>query len=78
MMKTPPSRIVAASQPAIARCLPWCRLTSERQIVKLLANRQRLKMPVLSRFRLCAPGPGCGVRVVKEIGENQHAEKARF
>ena len=38
-----------------------CRLASERQIVKLLANRQRLKMPVLSRSRSCAPGPGCGV-----------------
>jgi hypothetical protein len=61
MMKTPPSKIVAASHPVTARCLPLRRQTSERQIVKLLAKRQRLKRPVLSRFRSCAPGPGCGV-----------------
>ena len=58
------------------RCLPRCSADSERQIVKLLANRHRLKMPVLSRFRSCGAGSGLRRGVVIEKREDQHAEEA--
>src|SRR5438034_9932429 len=56
-MKMPPSKMVRASHNFILVCLFMRSATSDRQIVKLLANRQTLKMPVLKTFNFCEPAP---------------------
>src|SRR5579862_4842861 len=66
MMNTPPSAMVAASHASIPPWFFFFSATSERQRVKLLANRQRLKMPVLKRSSAFFEfGPGGGLMLKK-------------
>src|SRR5437763_7570415 len=56
-MKMPPSKMVNVSHIFILPGLFVRSATSDRQIVKLLAKRQTLKMLVLNTFNSCAPAP---------------------
>ena len=57
MTKMPPNKIVKASHSFILVCLFMRAATSDRQIVKLLANKQTLKILVFSKFSSREPGP---------------------
>ena len=70
---SPPASMLHHAANAVPRCCADLRV---RHRVKLLAKRHRLKRPVLSKSKSFAvPGPGCGLRIVKEKREDQHAKE---